>query len=156
LESLPSEDLKPIVGTVGTDSPLSEKSENLLLSCSAEPVEIADGVLAKMLADEMRNILSNPNHEEAWEIWSQIKNDPQKRSFFYEALTEEERRKSRVLFFIKNFSEGTRLKYVGQGYGKQFEGIELKLYDAQGNGEITCLKPDGSFVNLPIRDIRPL
>jgi hypothetical protein len=32
LESLPSEDLKPIVGTVGTDSPLSEKAENLLLS----------------------------------------------------------------------------------------------------------------------------
>jgi len=31
-ESLPSEDLKPIVGTVGTDSPLPEKSENLLLS----------------------------------------------------------------------------------------------------------------------------
>jgi len=31
-ESLPSEDLKPIVGTVGADSPLSEKSENLLLS----------------------------------------------------------------------------------------------------------------------------
>ncbi len=32
LESLPSKDLKPIVGTVGTDSPLSEKPENLLLS----------------------------------------------------------------------------------------------------------------------------
>jgi hypothetical protein len=155
-ESLPDKALEPTVVTVVTNSPLSEKSENLLLSCPAEPAEIADEALTKMLVDEMRNILSNPNHEEAWEIWSQIKNDPQKRSFFYEALTEEEGRKSRVLFFIKNFSEGTLLKYVGKGYGKQFEGIELKLYDAQGNSEITCLKPDGSFVNLPIRDIRPL
>jgi hypothetical protein len=153
---LPSKALEPTVVPVVHNSPLSEKSENLLLSCPAEPAEIANEALTKMLVDEMRNILSNPNHEEAWEIWSQIKNDPQKRSFFYEALTEEEGRKSRVLFFIKNFSEGTRLKYVGKGYGKQFEGIELKLYDAQGNGEITCLKPDGSFVNLPIRDIRPL
>jgi hypothetical protein len=32
LESLPSKDLELTVGTVGTDSPLSEKSENLLLS----------------------------------------------------------------------------------------------------------------------------
>jgi len=156
LKVLPSKALEPTVVPVVHNSPPFEKPENLLLSYSAEPMEIADEVLAKMLADEMRNILSNPNHEEAWEIWSQIKNDPHKRSFFYEALTEEEGRKSRVLFFIKNFSEGTRLKYVGKGYGKQFEGIELKLYDAQGNGEITCLKPDSSFVNLPIRDVRPL
>jgi len=156
LKPLPSKALVPTVVPVVHNSPPFEKPENLLLSCSAEPVEIADAVLAKMLADEMRNILSNPNHEEAWEIWSQIKNDPQKQSFFYEALTEEEGRKSRVLFFIKNFAQGTRLKYVGKGYGEQFEGIELKLYDAQGNGEITCLKPDGSFVNLPIRDVRPL
>ena len=155
-ESLPDKGLEPTVVTVVTNSPLSEKSENLLLSCPAEPAEIADEALTKMLVDEMRNILNNPSHEEAWEIWNQIKNDPQKQSFFYEALTEEEGRKSRVLFFIKNFSEGTRLKYVGKGYGKQFEGIELKLYDAQGNGEITCLKPDGSFVNLPIRDVRPI
>lgn len=42
LESLPSEDLKPTVGTVGTDLPLSEKSENSLLSSEpAHPSESA-------------------------------------------------------------------------------------------------------------------
>jgi hypothetical protein len=42
LESLPSEDLKPIVGTVGSNLPLSEKSENLLLSSEpAHPLKSA-------------------------------------------------------------------------------------------------------------------
>ena len=42
LESLSSKDLKPIVGTVGTDLPLSEKSENSLLSSEpAHPSESA-------------------------------------------------------------------------------------------------------------------
>ncbi len=42
LESLLSEDLKPIVGTVGADSPLSEKSENSLLSSEpAHPLKLA-------------------------------------------------------------------------------------------------------------------
>jgi putative DNA primase/helicase len=109
-----------------------------------------------MLADEMRSILINPNHEQAWEIWSQVKDDPQSRSDFYKALGKEEGRCARVLLFVINFPEGTSLKYVGKKCGTQFDGIELKLYDAQGYGEITCRKPDGSFVNLPIKDVRPL
>jgi hypothetical protein len=104
----------------------------------------------------MRGILSNPNHEKAWDIWNQIKHDPQSRGFFEQALTEEENRKARVLIFVKNFPEGTSLKYVGKRCGTQFDGVELKLYDAKGNGEITCRKPDGYTVNLPIKDVRSL
>jgi hypothetical protein len=103
----------------------------------------------------MKEILASPNHEEAWAVWLQLKNDFSKRCLFYKALGVDAC-KARVLFFVKNFPHGTSLKYVGKKYGEQFEGIELKLYDAQGNGEITCLKPDGSFVSLSIKDVRPL
>jgi hypothetical protein len=54
---------------------------------------------------------------------------------------------------VKNFPWGTSLKVNKKKYGEQFEGVELKLYDAKGNGEITCRKPDGSLVNLPIKDV---
>jgi hypothetical protein len=57
------------------------------------------------------------------------------------------------MFFVKNFPWGTA-QICCKKYGEQFEGIELKLYDAQGNGEITCRKPDGSSVNLPIKSVR--
>jgi putative DNA primase/helicase len=110
---------------------------------------------ANALAGEMKEILASPNHEEAWAVWLQLKNDFSKRCLFYKALGVDAC-KARVLFFVKNFPHGTSLKYVGKKYGEQFEGIELKLYDAQGNGEITCLKPDGSFVSLSIKDVRPL
>jgi hypothetical protein len=103
----------------------------------------------------MKEILANPNHEEAWAIWLQLKNDFSKRCLFYKALGEDAC-KARVLFFVKNFPWGTSLKYFGKRYCKQFEGIELKLYDAKGDGEITCRRPDGSFVNLPIKDVRSL
>jgi putative DNA primase/helicase len=153
---VPVRDTTPASTGTPTGTPTGAKPQHSPQLSDREIARENKRVRVETLADEMRSILSNPNHEQAWEIWNQIKNDPQSRGFFEQALTDEENRKARVLLFVVNFPEGTSLKCNSKKYGTQFEGVELKLYDAKGNGEITCRKPDGSFVNLPIRDVRPL
>jgi putative DNA primase/helicase len=106
------------------------------------------------LAEEMKEILANPNHEEAWAIWLQLKNDFSKRCLFYKGARVDAC-KARVLFFVKIFL-GEQPQICCKKYGEQFEGIELKLYELKVSAEITCRKPDGSSVNLPIKSVRPL
>ena len=152
----PAKDTTPASTGTPTGTPTGAYSQPSPQLSASEAAREAKRRRVNRLAEEMRGILINPNHEKAWEIWTQVKHDPQSRGFFEQHLTEEENRKARVLIFVKNFPEGTSLKYVGKKYGTQFEGVELKLYDAKGNGEITCCKPDGYTVNLPIKDVRPL
>jgi hypothetical protein len=154
-ESLPDKALEATVVTVVTNSPPSEKSETLLLSCTAKPEEFTDEHHAKMLADKMREAIATSNFEGAKEIVRQVNvSTSQLRESFWKNLDRtEEKNKARLLAFA-NLSEGTPVKYVGKI--EQYAQEELTAYDADGHGGITCLLADGrGFTTwIPIRDLR--
>jgi hypothetical protein len=154
-KSLPDKDLKPTVVPVVHNSPPSEKSENLLLSCLTEPAELADKDHAKMLADKMREAIASNNFEDAKEIVKQVNLfTSQLRASFWQNLERtKEKNKARLLAFA-NLSEGTPVKYVGKI--EQYAQEKLTAYDANGCGGITCLLAEGrGFTTwIPTRDLR--
>jgi putative DNA primase/helicase len=119
----------------------------------SHPDTFANQHLASMLAEEMREILASGNVEAAKQLWNQLKNDnPQKRGFFWKAFNLEEKRKAQLLIFA-GLTEGTSLKYVGSC--EQYQGVALTAYDANGQGGVTCRKPDDTLTTwIPIKDLR--
>jgi predicted P-loop ATPase len=111
---------------------------------------------AGKLADQVREAIAEGDSAKAKEIWGKFENIPlsqqgQQRQFFWKALTPDEKRKASLLIFT-NVIEGEQLKYVGTD--KQYQGVELSAYDANGQSGITCLKPDGYLTTwLPIKDL---
>ncbi len=114
---------------------------------------------AGRLADEMRKAIANGDSTEAKEIWGKFENIPlsqrgQQRQFFWKALTPDEKRKASLLIFT-NVVEGTPLKYVGTL--EQYQSLTLVAYDANGQGGVTCQKPDGYLTSsIPIKDLKKL
>jgi hypothetical protein len=154
-KALPNKALEATVVTVVTNSPPSEKSENLLLSYFVEPAEFTDEHRAKMLADKMREVIASSNFEDAKEIVKQVNvSTSQLRGLFWQNLERtKEKNKARLLAFA-NLSEGTPVKYVGKI--EQYVQEKLTAYDADGHGHITCLLADGrGFTTwIPTRDLR--
>jgi len=63
-------------------------------------------------------------------------------------LTDSERQKlAEILTQPKSVTakKGLRVRYVGAKYAEQLAGLELVVDEISKYGEITCVKPDGSF-----------
>ncbi|MEG4302589.1 DUF3987 domain-containing protein [Microcoleus sp. D3_18a_C4] len=137
-EPLPDKALKPTVVTVVTNSPPSEKSENLLLSYLTEPHEFAQ---------EIRKAIANFDRLLALEVEEALKGKAKAklRDEVKNALTPGERQNFKLLAKA-GFLQGTRVKYVGDPkYAEQYEGLELRVHSMDAYFEIACLKPDGSL-----------
>ena len=129
------------------------------------PETQANKQLASTPADEMREVLasgSSPAEKRtaAREVWKQFEKIPlsqrgQQRGLFWKNLERtNEDNQARLLTFT-DLQEGEKLKYVGRE--KQYKGLELTAYSADGTGGITvtCLKPDGTRTTwIPLRDLR--
>jgi len=133
-ESLPDKDLTPTVVPVVHNSPPSEKSQNLLLSCLTEPEEFAE---------QIRKAIVNFDRAIVVEITRALKDKIKLRKEVRAALTLEEFENFRLLV-TAGFVKGTPVRYVGDPkYAEQFEGLELVVYSIDAHSQISCLKPDG-------------
>ena len=137
-EPLPSKALDPTVGYVGYISPLSKKTENLLLSYLTEPEEFAA---------QIRKAIANFDQPLALEIEEALKGKVKAklRDEVKDCLAPSETRNFKLLAKA-GFLRGTRVKYIGDSkYAEQYEGLELEVYSMDEYFEIACLKPDGSL-----------
>jgi len=137
-ESLPDKDLTPTVVPVVHNSPPSEKSENLLLSCLTEPEEFAE---------QIRKAIANFDRSLAIQVWDGLKAKVKRklREEVKNRLTPTENENFKLLV-AAGFLRGTRVKYVGDPkYAEQYEGLELEVYSIDEHSLITCRKPDGYF-----------
>jgi hypothetical protein len=135
-ESLPDKDLTPTVVPVVHNSPPSEKSENLLLSCLTEPEEFAE---------QIRKAIANFDRSLAIQVWDGLKAKVKRklREEVKNRLTPTENENFKLLV-AAGFLRGTRVKYVGDPkYAEQYEGLELEVYSIDEHSLITCRKPDG-------------
>jgi hypothetical protein len=135
-ESLPDKDLTPTVVPVVHNSPPSEKSENLLLSCLTEPEEFGE---------QIRKAIANFDRSLAIQVWDGLKAKVKRklREEVKNRLTPTENENFKLLV-AAGFLRGTRVKYVGDPkYAEQYEGLELEVYSIDGHSLITCRKPDG-------------
>jgi hypothetical protein len=124
------------VGDVGVNSQPSEKSENLLLSCTTEPVEFAE---------QIRKAIANFDRPLALEIEEALKGNAKAklRNEVKDALAPSETKNFKLLVKA-GFLRGTRVKYIGDPkYAEQYEGLELEVYSIDEHSLITCRKPDG-------------
>jgi hypothetical protein len=136
VKTLSSKDLNTNVGDVGVNSQPSEKSENLLLSCTTEPVEFAE---------QIRKAIANFDRPLALEIEEALKGNAKAklRNEVKDALAPGETKNFKLLVKA-GFLRGTRVKYVGDPkYAEQYEGLELEVYSIDEHSLITCRKPDG-------------
>jgi hypothetical protein len=137
LESLPHKDLKPTVVTVVANSPLSEKSESLLLSYLTEPEEFAE---------QIRRAITNFDRSLAIQVWDGLKAKVKRklREEVKSHLTPAENENFKLLV-AAGFLQGTRVKYVGDPkYAEQYEGLELEVYSIDEYFQITCRKANGA------------
>ena len=141
----------PLPSTPAVTKPPQERKN------PSHPETFANQHLASMLAEEMREILASGNVEAAKELWNQLKDgNPQKRGFFWKALSEKEKRKAQLLIFA-GLTDGTPIKYVGTW--EQYQGMELTAYDADGTNRVTvtCRMPDSTLTTwIPLKDLRKL
>jgi len=136
VKTLSSKDLNTNVGDVGVNSQPSEKSENLLLSCTTEPVEFAE---------QIRKAIANFDRPLALEIEEALKGNAKAklRNEVKDALAPSETKNFKLLVKA-GFLRGTRVKYIGDPkYAEQYEGLELEVYSIDEHSLITCRKPDG-------------
>ncbi|MEG4281357.1 DUF3854 domain-containing protein [Microcoleus sp. MON1_C1] len=96
------------------------------------------------LADEMKNALASADREAARKIWTQVKGDKTAQENLKSQLTEDENTNVRLLLNC-GFVKGLRVKYVGQKFAEQFEGMELMIDDIDSHHGVCCKKPDGSW-----------
>ena len=123
------------------------------------PETTANKRRGKNFADLMREAIANCDSAEAKKIWKNFENLPpsqggQQRGFFWQNLEEtNEKNKGRLLVFT-NLVEGERVKYYGEI--EQYQGLELLAHDADGQGYITCLLPEGrGFTTwIPTRELK--
>jgi 5S rRNA maturation endonuclease (ribonuclease M5) len=136
LEPLADKALDTTVVTVVANSPLSEKSESLLLSYLTEPEEFAE---------QIRKAITNLDQPLALEIEEALKGKAKAklRDEVKNALAPIERKNFKLLAKA-GFLLDMRVKYVGDSkYAEQYEGLELEVYGMDEYGQITCRKPDG-------------
>jgi hypothetical protein len=138
LEPLADKALDTTVVTVVANSPLSEKSENLLLSYLTEPEEFAE---------QIRKAIANFDRPLALEIEEALKGKAKAklRDEVKDALPPRETKNFKLLAKA-GFLLDMRVKYVGDSkYAEQYEGLELRVHSMDAYFEIACLKPDGSL-----------
>jgi hypothetical protein len=131
-------DLKATGGHGGHDSPLSKKSESLLLSYLTEPEEFAE---------QIRKAIANFDRPLALEITKALEGKVKAnlRDEVKSVLSPSETKNFKLLAKA-GFLQGTRVKYVGDPkYAEQYEGLELEVYSMDAYFQISCRKPDGSF-----------
>jgi hypothetical protein len=136
LESLADKALDTTVVTVVANSPLSEKSESLLLSYLTEPEEFAE---------QIRKAIANFDRSLAIQVWDGLKAKVKRklREEVKSHLTARESESFKILVTV-GFLLDMRVKYVGDSkYAEQYEGLELEVYGMDEYGQITCRKPDG-------------
>jgi len=137
-EPLPSKALDPTVGYVGYISPLSEKTENLLLSYLTEPEEFAE---------QIRKAITNFDQALAVQVEEALKGKAKAklRDEVKNCLAPNETKNFKLLAKA-GFLRGTRVKYIGDSkYAEQYEGLELEVHSMDAYFQIACLKPDGSL-----------
>jgi len=135
-KTLSDKALEATVVTVVTNLPLSEKSENLLLSYLTEPEEFAK---------QIRKAIANFDRSLAIQVWDGLKAKVKRklREEVKNHLTPTENENFKLLV-AAGFLRGTRVKYVGDPkYAEQYEGLELEVYSIDEHSLITCRKPDG-------------
>ncbi|MEG4294584.1 DUF3987 domain-containing protein [Microcoleus sp. C2C3] len=136
LESLPSKVLNTIAASAAHISPLSEKSESLLLSYLTEPAEFAE---------QIRKAIANCDQLFAIQILTALKGKAKEKlkEEVRGHLTYPENENFRLLV-VAGFLLDMRVKYVGDPrYAEQYEGLELQVYKMDEHFQITCRKPDG-------------
>jgi predicted house-cleaning noncanonical NTP pyrophosphatase (MazG superfamily) len=131
-------DLKATGGHGGHNSPLSKKSESLLLSYLTEPEEFAE---------QIRKAIANFDRSLAIQVWDGLKAKVKRklREEVKSHLTARESENFKILVTV-GFLLDMRVKYVGDPkYAEQYEGLELEVCRMDEYSLITCRKPDGSF-----------
>ena len=134
-ELLSNKALDAIGGVGGVTSPLSEKSESLLLSYLTEPEEFAE---------QIRKAIANSDQLLAIQVWDGLKAKVKRklREEVKSHLTARESENFKILVMV-GFLLDMRVKYVGDPeYAQQYEGV-LEVYGMDECGQITCRKPDG-------------
>ena len=134
LESLPGKGLNTTVVTVVANSPLSEKSQSLLLSYLTEPAEFAE---------QIRKAIASCDRSLAREVWSKIKGSKTQQEAVKAELTEKDQLNFKLLVWT-GWLKGTRVKYTGTKF-EALAGLELIVDDLRNRNGITCKKPDGYF-----------
>jgi hypothetical protein len=95
-------------------------------------------------AEQIRKAIANFDRSLAIQVSRALKDKIQLRKEVRAALTVEEFDNFRLLV-TAGFVKGTRVRYIGSRYAKQFEDVELVVDSIDARSEVTCRKPDGYF-----------